>query len=331
MDLKTRYLGLDLEHPFIVGASPLTEHLDSARRLEDAGAAAIVMNSLFEEQIQHERDGLQHLHDEYADSGYEFSSLMPDHPEYSFGSEEYLETLRSMSDALDIPVMASLNGYTMGGWIDHALKMQQAGAHALELNLFSVAADPNVSGESVEIYSLEVVESVREAIEIPLAVKISPYYSSLAHFARGLDALGIDGLVLFNRFYQPQIDIEELEVVPELELSDSSELLLRIRWLAILSAEMRASLAVTGGVHIVDDAIKALMAGADTVQMVSAILKRGPRHLQNLVAGVKRWLEENEYDSLAELRGNMSLKRCPDATAYSRAQYMRTLHSWRAE
>jgi dihydroorotate dehydrogenase (fumarate) len=328
MNLTTTYLGCSLPHPLMPGASPLVDDLDMVRRLEDAGAAAIVMHSLFEEQIAAEEHAAVQAA-AHGDSFGEALSYLPGSPAFALGPDRYLEQLRRIRDAVAVPVIASLNGVTPGGWLEYARLLEQAGAHALELNVYHVATDPAETAAAVESRVLEVLRAVRAAVRLPLAVKLSPFYSALAHLAHELDLLGADGLVLFNRFYQPDIDPEALEVVPALQLSDSSELRLRLRWLAILHGRVRPGLAASGGVHTGLDALKAVMAGADAVQLVSALLRHGPEHLAAVRADLTRWLEEHEYDSLAQARGSMSLLRCPDPVAFERANYLRVLESWR--
>lgn len=329
MDLSTTYLGLRLSNPLMPGASPLVDDLDQVRQLEDAGAAAIVMHSLFEEQIESERRGrAQHL-DAHGESFAEAVSYFPAADQYTLGPDAYLEQLRRIKEAVAVPVIASLNGATPSGWLEYGGLLQQAGADALELNVYYVASDPEETGRGVETRVLETASVVKRDLSIPVAVKLSPFFSSFAHLARELDTEHVDGLVIFNRFYQPQIDVEALEVVPQLELSDSSELLLRLRWLAILWGKVRCSLAVTGGVHTPTDALRAIMAGADAVQMVSALLRHGPQHLRTVREAMLHWMEEHEYASLEQMRGSMSHLRCPDPAAFERANYMRVLHSWR--
>jgi dihydroorotate dehydrogenase (fumarate) len=329
MDLSTEYLGFKLPHPLMPGASPLVEDLDMVRRLEDAGAAAIVMESLFEEQILAEQ-GVAHRHVEaHAESFAEARSYLPAPSAFHLGSEEYLEQIRKIKKAVRVPVIASLNGSSRGGWIDYARQIEHAGADALELNVYSLATATDVGGEEIERETIELVLAVRAAVGLPLAVKLSPFYSSLPHFAGRLQRAGVNGLVLFNRFYQPDIDIERLEVERTLVLSDSSELPLRLRWLAILSGRLKVSLAVTGGVHTCFDAIKAIMAGAHAVQIVSALLKHGPEHLGVIRRQMSAWLEEHEYESLRQMQGSMGLSSCPDPRSYERANYMQILQSWR--
>ena len=329
MDLSTRYLGLTLPHPLVAGASPLADDLDSVRRLEDAGAAAIVFRSLFEEQIALEQmSDVMHL-DYHGESSAEAASYFPSPHAFALGPFQYLELLRQAKAAVRIPIIASLNGTTPGGWIEYARLMAQAGADALELNVYRVATDPETSSAEIEHQVIETVKQVKGAVTIPVAVKLSPFFTGLAHLARELDRAGADGLVLFNRFYQPDIDPEELTAVRTLHLSNSSELLLRLHWMAILSGRVQASLAVTGGVHTALDVVKATMAGADVTQMVSALLLHGPGYLRIVLNDLSVWLEKHEWSSLAEMRGNMNLFKVPDPEAYERANYMLMLQSWR--
>lgn len=330
MDLSTTYLGLSLPHPFMPGASPMVDRLDTVRRLEDAGAAAIVMHSLFEEQILQEQLATIHHMEVHAESFSEATSYLPRPSEFTLGPEQYLAHIGRIKKAVRLPVIASLNGITTRGWVDYARRMQEAGADALELNVYYLATDPKEPGEAVERRTLDILQAVKQTVTVPVAVKLSPFFSSMAHFATELDRAGADGLVLFNRFYQPEIDIEHLEVVPRLELSTSSELLLRLRWLAVLRDRVRASLAVTGGVHTVTDAIRAIMAGADAVQMVSVLLHHGPDYLRTLRRDLETWMDEHEYTSLAQMRGSMSHSRSPDPAAIERANYIRVLQGWRA-
>jgi len=329
MDLSTDYLGLRLKHPLMPGASPLVNDLDVVRRLEDAGASAIVMHSLFEEQITHEQMGMLEAREAAAFISPEARGFFPALDRYALGPEGYLEQVRHIKDAVAVPVIASLNGITASGWTRHARLIEQAGADALELNLYGLATDPEQDAADVEERAVEVVRMVRRAVGIPVAVKLSPFYSSLANLAHWLDREGVDGLVLFNRFYQPDIDVEALEAAPRLELSTPSELRLRLRWLANLSGRIRPSLAASGGVHSAVDALKAIMAGAHAVQVVSALLQHGPERLGVLVKDLERWLEEHEYDSLTQAQGSMNLLRCPDPAAFERGNYQKILQSWK--
>ncbi|TFH22522.1 MAG: dihydroorotate dehydrogenase-like protein [Myxococcales bacterium] len=328
MDLSTRYLGFDLPHPLISGASPLAHELDSVRRLEDAGAAAVVMHSLFEEQLLGEQLDAQDARQLHAESFSEAMSYLPDPEGFVLGPDDYLELLASIKNSVSIPVIGSLNGTTLGGWVEHARLIEEAGADALELNLYAVATDVDVDAGRLEADTVELCNMVRKQVSIPVAVKLSPYYTSLPNLAGKLDAIGINGLVLFNRFYQPDIDVENLEVRHALELSSSAELLPRLRWLAILSGRLEASLAVTGGVHTAVDAVKAVMCGAHAVQMVSALLIHGPGHLAKVREELSAWLEEQGYESLAQMQGSMGLLRCPNPRAYERANYVQMLQSW---
>lgn len=307
MELKTRYLGLELAHPFMPGASPLADTLDSVRQLEDAGASAIVMRSLFEEEILQERYGAS------------------DTP----GPDRYLEQLRRIKARVSVPVIASINGTTTEGWLKYARLLQRAGADAVELNFYHLAVAPQESATSVEARLFDIVAVLKESIAIPLAVKLLPFYSSLPNLAARLDTIGAQGLVLFNRFYEADIDPDELTARPLLHLSTSDELLLRLRWLAILSGQYRGSLAITGGVHRSSDAVKAVMAGADAIQVVSALLKHGVRHLTLLRDEFNRWGDEHGYRSIDEIRGIMSLPQSPNPRASERQHYLRILHSWK--
>jgi dihydroorotate dehydrogenase (fumarate) len=327
MNLSTTYMGFELPHPVIPGASPLVDDLDKVRQLEDAGAPLIVMHSLFEEAIVAEQLALTRSLEAGSESYAEALSYFPDPTDFVIGSEEYLKQLRRIKNAVAVPVIASLNGTSEGGWLDYARQIEQAGADGLELNLYELATDLAETGAEVERRGLQVVRTVREAIRIPIAVKLSPFYSSIAHFASQLDALGVDALVLFNRFYQPDIDVEQLEVI-RVNLSSPEELMLRLRWLAVLSGRVRCSLGATGGVHSALDVVKAVMAGAHGVQMVSALLQRGPNHLRHVVDDLTRWLETHGYESLRQMQGSMNLSRADNPKMYERANYIKILKSW---
>jgi dihydroorotate dehydrogenase (fumarate) len=329
MDLSTNYLGLRLPHPLMPGASPLADSLDTVKRLEDAGAAAIVLRSIFEEQITRERNGLVHNIEVTSNTSAEALAYFPKPEDFAFGTHEYLEQIRKIKAAVKVPVIASINGTTNEGWLSYAKTIQQAGADALELNVYDIPTDPRETSAEVEGTTIEIVRTVKKAITIPVAVKLSPFFSSMANLARQLDASGADGLVLFNRFYQPDIDVEALEVVPSLHLSDSSELLLRLHWLAILSGQVKASLAASGGVHTGVDAVKAVMAGASAVQVVSRLLEDGPQRLLTIFQGMKHWMEEHDYESLEQMRGSMNLQKSPDPSAFERGNYMKVLRSWK--
>ena len=330
MNLRTNWLGLDLEHPLVSGASPLVDDLDMVRRLEAAGAAAIVMHSLFEEQIAAEMSAtdaaVEHHHDAYAEA----LSFFPDPAETWLGPRAYLQQIARIKAAVRVPVIASLNGTTPTGWTRYARQIEEAGADALELNVYLLATRPEVDAAHLEERVIEVVSAVRESVGLKLAVKLSPFYSSLPNLARRLEAAGVDGLVLFNRFYQPDIDPEALEVSPRLVLSESSDLLLRLRWLAILHGRVRLQLAATGGVHVPIDVVKAIMAGADVVQTASSLLRHGPEHIGVLRRGLESWMRERDYAGVEQMRGSLSLARCPDPEAFERANYSKVLHTWRA-
>jgi dihydroorotate dehydrogenase (fumarate) len=329
MDLSTTYLGLALPHPLMPGASPLVHDIDTVKRLEDAGAAAIVMNSLFEEQLVLEDLATHAAMETPAESFAEALTYFPRSEEFRLGPDEYLAQVRRIKGAVDIPVIGSLNGITAGGWLRYAQHIVEAGADALELNVYYLATRRDQGGESLEEQTLALLRSVKQAVRVPVAVKLSPFYSSLPHFAARLEQAGADGLVLFNRFYQPDIDIEELETKRTLELSTPAELRLRLRFLAILSGQVKTTLAVTGGVHTASDAVKAIMAGAHGVQMVSALLQRGPAYLRQVRRELETWMDQHGYASLTQMRGSMDLSRSPDPGAYERANYEHILQGWR--
>jgi len=329
VDLSTTYLGFRLPNPLMPGAAPMADQLDWVKRLEDAGASAIVLRSLFEEQITHEQQGMIHHMEVHEEAFAEALSYFPKPDNFTFGPTRYLEQIRKVKAAVKVPVIASLNGVTAEGWLDYGKKIEQAGADAVELNVYFVATDPYETGNAVEHRVLEIARAVKASLKIPVAVKLSPFFSSVANLSRKLDEAGVDGLVLFNRFYQPDLDLEALEAVPSLHLSDSTELLLRLRWLAILSGKVRPSLAVSGGVHTGLDALKAVMTGASAVQVVSALLHNGPEHLKAMREQMTTWLEEHEYESLAQARGSMSLEKSPNPAAFERANYMKILQSYR--
>ncbi|HJV48190.1 MAG TPA: dihydroorotate dehydrogenase-like protein [Geothrix sp.] len=329
MRLATTYLGLKLKHPLMAGASPMVDDLGMVKRLEDAGASAIVMHSLFEEQITREAQGTIMDMELHANSHAEALSYFPQPDEFRLGPETYLEQIRRIKAAVAVPVIASLNGTTPAGWLHHGKLMEEAGADALELNVYYLPTDPKETASDVEKRTLDIVRAVKSEVKIPVAVKLSPFFSALAHFAVELEAAGADGLVLFNRFFQPDINVEDLLAEPSLQLSGPADLLLRLRWLAVLHGHVKGSLAVTGGVHDGIGALKAVMAGADAVQMVSALLIHGPERLAQTLATLSDWLEEHEYESLAQARGSMSLVKCPNPQAFTRANYMRILNGWK--
>ena len=327
-DLSTTYLGLTLRNPLVVSASPLCEAVDNIRRMEDAGAAAVVLHSLFEEQITLESLDLDHHLGYGNDSFPEALSYFPDMTQYNLGPEGYLEHIRQAKAAVAIPVIASLNGVSSGGWIRYARLMQEAGADALELNVYDVPTDSARGGDQIEQVYVDLVREVTASVPIPVAVKLSHAFSAFAHLARRLDDAGARALVLFNRFYQPDFDLENLEVVPTLTLSRPSELLLRTHWVAILYGQIQADLAVTGGVHTAGEVLKAMMAGARVAMMTSALLIHGIEHLQNVQAELSDWMEEHEYQSIRQMQGSMSRRAIADPAAFERANYMKVLRSY---
>jgi dihydroorotate dehydrogenase (fumarate) len=325
MDLKTTYLNLELRSPLVPSASPLSQEIGNIRRMEDAGAGAVVLFSLFEEQIEQEERTLRHYMTRGLESYSESLSYFPEQEEFHLGPDEYLEHIRRAKAAVRIPVIASLNGSSTGGWIGHARLMQEAGADALELNLYEIPAEVDSTSHQVEQRQLDVVREICQSVHIPVAIKIGPYFTAPANMAARLHRAGADGLVLFNRFYQPDFDLEDLEVRPSIRLSGSDELLLRLRWIAILHDRVPVSLAATGGIHTSEDALKALLAGADVTMLCSALLRRGIEHLDVVREGLEHWMEEREYTSVEQLKGSMSQRACHDPTAFERASYMKAL------
>ena len=326
-DLSTRYLGLELRNPLVASSSPLTATVDSLKRLQDAGAAAVVLPSLFEEQIEHEEMATHDLMLYGAEMSPEASGFFPEVPRSS-GIDKYLRLIADAKQALDIPVIASLNGYTNGGWTRYARQLEEAGADAVELNVYFLATDAAEDARSVEQRYIDLVASVRANTRVPVAVKVAPYFSAFAHMAGELVQAGASGLVLFNRFVQPDIMLEELEVAPHLVLSTSDELRLALRWIAILHGRLGASMAATGGAHTADDVLKLLLAGADCVMLASCLLQKGPAHLTALRSGIERWMSEREYSSVRQLTGSLSQRACPDPAAFERANYMKALKSY---
>jgi len=328
-DLSTRYLGLSLKNPIVASASPLSKTLANAKRLEDAGIAAIVLYSLFEEQIIHESLELDHYLTRGSDSFAEALSYLPDGGLYAAGPEKYLTHLESVKKSVSIPVIGSLNGVSSGGWTEYARRMEAAGADAVELNLYFVATDPQLDSRSIEDMQVKLVSSVKSQLHVPLAVKLSPFVTSLPHFARRLSEAGADGLVLFNRFYQPDFDLEELDIVHTLDLSVSSEMRLPLRWIAILHGQLSTDFALTGGVHTHTDALKSMMAGAKVVMLASALLRQGPRHAEQILADMQTWMKEHDYASIEQMQGSMSQKAVREPAAFERANYMKVLGSLR--
>jgi len=329
MDLTTTYLGLQLKNPLVPSASPLSHSLDGMKRLEDAGAAAIVMYSLFEEQIIHESAEISHYLAYGSESFFEAQSYFPAVQDYNLGPEDYVELLHKAKKSLGIPVIGSLNGITAGGWVKYAKKMEEAGADAIELNVYYIPTDPNITSTDVEDRYLEVLNEVKRNVKVPVAMKLSPFISSFANFARRLDLAGVNGLVLFNRFYQPDIDLEALEVRPGVVLSHSHDLRLPLRWIAILRGQVKSSLAATTGIHTADDALKMLMAGADVTMLCSSLLMNGPGHLAEILTGMKQWMIDHEYVSVAQMKGSMSQQSIADPSAFERANYMKALSQYK--
>jgi dihydroorotate dehydrogenase (fumarate) len=328
MDLSSRYLGLKLKHPVVASASPLTSTLDGIRRLEDAGAAAVVMSSVYEEQIRAEDAAYALYTDHGSHSHPETASYFPELPDYEHGLSGRLETLRRAAEAVDIPVIASLNGASATGWVDYAARLEQAGAAALELNVWFVPTDLEQSGGDVERRYLEIVHAVRKTVRIPLAVKLSPFFSATAHMAGALVGAGADGLVLFNRFYEPDVDLETLAPRRDLELSSRHEIRLPMMWIALLHGRVKASLAATCGVEGPEEVVKYLLAGADAVMTTSALLRHGPGYLRTLVAGLERWLQAHGHASADEVRGVLGSQRADAAAETLRRQYMRLLSEY---
>jgi dihydroorotate dehydrogenase (fumarate) len=329
MDLSTTYLGLSLKNPIVPSASPLSHSLDGIKRLEDSGAAAIVMYSLFEEQIEHESAELEHYLSYGTESFAEALTYFPESDDYNLGPEEYVELLHKAKQSLGIPVIGSLNGISTGGWVRFAAKIEEAGADAIELNVYYIPTDPKLAGSDVEERYLDVLRAVKQAVKIPVAMKLSPFFSSMAGMAHRLDAAGVDGLVLFNRFYQPDIDLELLEVTPNVILSTPQALRLPLRWIAILHGRIKANLAATSGIHTTRDVLKMLMAGADVTMMCSELLKNGPGRIKEVLAELDQWMVEHEYTSVKQMKGSMSQKSIADPAAFERANYMKALNSYR--
>ena len=327
-NLTSRYLGLDLKNPLVVSAGPVSRSFDMVRRLEDAGAGAVVMYSLFEEQINREIHEIDTFLAQGTETFAEAVDYLP-HPEvFWFEPDEYVEHLRRLKEAVDIPIIGSLNGVSVGGWVQYASQMEQAGADAIELNVYFLPTDPFLPAAEVESNYIEVLQEVRKNVEIPIAVKLAPFFSNIPFMARRLVEAGAQGLVLFNRFYQPDIDLDRLEVTPSVSLSTSAELRLPLRWIAILKGRVDACLAATGGVHTAEDVLKAMMAGADVAMMLAAILRHGPSHVTRVLEHLTQWMVEREYESVAQLRGSMSHQSVPEPGAFERANYMKALNTF---
>ena len=328
MDLSTTYLGMKLKNPIVPSASPMSRTVAGIKSMEDFGASAVVLYSLFEEQIRHETKELNHFLEYGAESFAEAVSYFPAHEEYYLGPEEYLEHIHKVKAAVSIPVIASLNGSTVGGWTEYAAKIQEAGADALELNIYYIPTNVETTGAFVEQLYIEILQAVKAKVTIPVSVKLSPFFSSLANMAKRLDEHGANGLVLFNRFYQPDINLEALEVEPSVVLSSSDALRLPLRWVAILHKNVKADLAATTGIHTADDVIKMTMAGANVTQVCSTLLRYGPKRIAEILNGVQQWMIEHEYESLTQMRGSMSQKSVANPSAFERANYMKALNSY---
>jgi len=330
MDLSTTYLGLKLRNPLVLSASPISAEVDKVKKAEDLGAAAVVMYSLFEEQINHEINEIDHFLTSSEASSAEALSYFPEPAEFkNLHAEEYLELITRLKKSVKIPIIGSLNGVSAGGWMNYAKKIEQAGADALELNIYYIATDMEMTSTKVEELYIENVKTVKKAVKIPVAIKLSPYFSAFANMAKKLDKAGADGLVLFNRFYQPDIDLKTLEVVPNLQLSTPHEMRLPLRWIAVLYGQIKASLAATTGIHTAEDVIKMIMVGADVTMLTSVLLKHGLTKISEIVAGIKKWMEENEYESVKQMKGSMSYKSIAEPAAYERANYIKTLQSFK--
>ena len=329
MDMRTEYMGMALKNPIVVSSSPLSHTLDSIRRVEDAGAAAVVMYSLFEEQITAESFYLDYYLTHGTDSYAESLSYFPESYSYNVGPDEYLELIRRAKQAVSIPIIGSLNGVSTGGWIDYASRIEEAGANALELNVYYIPTSAYLAGAEVEYIYSDILRDVKKAVSIPIAMKLSPYFSSTANMAQKLWEGGADALVLFNRFYQPDIDLENLEVVPRLVLSNSDELRLPLRWVAILYGRVPVDFAITSGVHTHHDALKALMAGAKVAMMASELLQKGVGRINEVLTEMRRWMEEHEYLAVSQMIGSMSQKNVIDPASFERANYMKTLASFK--
>jgi dihydroorotate dehydrogenase (fumarate) len=327
VDLTTTYLGLQLRTPLVASASPLSQEIDGIRQLEDAGASAVVLYSLFEEQLRQESSDLEHHLEEGTNSFAEAASFFPQPDEFRLGPEGYLEHIHQAKKAVSVPIIASLNGATVGGWTQYAKLIQQAGADALECNIYSIPTDPELTSNAVEQQYLDILQAVKSVVTIPVAVKLSPFFSNMANMAKRLDQAGANGLVLFNRFYQPDINLDELEIQPNVLLSTPQALRLPLTWIGILYGRIPASLAATSGVHGPEDVVKLLMVGADVTMLCSTLLRHGIGQLERIEVGVREWMEKHEYESVQQMKGSMSQIRCPDPSAFERAQYMKAVKS----
>ena len=329
MDLTTKYMGLSLKNPIVPSASPLSESVDSVKALEDAGAAAVVVYSLFEEQITHESGELDHYLSYGTESYAEATSYFPEPEDFKMGPVEYLDHIANLKKSCDIPIIGSLNGVSNGGWVKFAQNIEQAGADGLELNVYYIPTNPNLTGSEVETMYSDTLKAVKENVKIPVAVKLSPFFTSFSNIARRLDHDGADALVMFNRFYQPDFDLAKLEVVPNLELSTNWEMRLPLRWIAILYGHIKANMAATSGVHTHEDVLKIMMAGGDIAMVCSELLKHGIGRITEMVNGLKTWMEENEYESINQMKGSMSQKSVGEPAAFERANYMKALSTYK--
>ncbi len=329
MDLTTTYMGMTLKSPLVVGScAPLTEEIDNIKRMEDSGAAAVVLHSFFEEQLRQEQLELHHHLTYGTESFAEALTYFPEPEIFHVGSDEYLNHIRTSKEMVNIPIIASINGSTLGGWLDYSQQIEQAGADALELNIYYVPTDLDSPGGEIEQNYLDILKAVKSEINIPVAIKLSPYFSNMANMAKRLEETGADGLVLFNRFYQPDIDLNNLEVYPNVLLSTPQAMRLPMRWIAILYGKIEADLAATSGIHHSSDVIKMVMAGAKITQVVSALLRHGIHYLGTLEEGIRNWMEENEYESIQQMQGSFSQLHCPDPAAFERSQYMKALQTY---
>lgn len=328
MDLSTQYLGLKLRTPLVVSASPLSQEIDNIKRMEGAGASAVVLYSLFEEQLKLERYELDHHLTQGTESFAEALTYFPEPEEFDLGADGYLEHIRKAKEAVEIPIIASINGTSVSGWTDYARRIEQAGANALELNIYYIPTDLDLASAEVEQTYIEILRAVKSVVKIPVALKLGPFFSNMANIARRLVDAGADGLVLFNRFYQPDIDLETLEVQPNVLLSTPQALRLPMRWIAILYGRVRASLAATSGIHHPQDVLKLLMVGASVTMLCSVLFRHGIEQIRAIEQGVCQWMEEHEYQSVIQMQGSMSQKHCADPTAFERAQYMRAIKSY---
>jgi len=329
MDLSTTYMGLKLKNPIVPSASPLSRDIANIKAMEDAGAAAIVIHSLFEEQLAHEQMELDHFLTQGTESYQEAISYFPTQTSYELGPDSYLNHIRKAKDATDIPIIGSLNGVSVGGWMDYAKLMQEAGADALELNVYYIPTNPNYTATEIESIYINDLKRVKASVSIPVAMKLSPFFSSMANMITALDRAGADAFVMFNRFYQPDFDLEKLEVVPTVHLSSSGEGLLPLRWIAIMHGRIKASMAATTGIHSAEDSLKMLMAGADVTMMCSTLLQNGIHHITKVLDNMMLWMEEKEYPSVEMLKGSMSQKSCAEPAAFERANYMKALNNWK--